>query len=90
MRVLFNPDDGEVFYTVPDRDWFMFDHKTNIPLAEFLVDELLPDNKGICLDLYKVQGRKDASGQGKYFLTQGANGWELHQRDGWEEMDEQG
>ncbi|MBE7414742.1 MAG: hypothetical protein HS130_05715 [Deltaproteobacteria bacterium] len=57
MRLLFNPADGEIFYAIRDADWFWFAHTTNIPLAEFDIDEVAPENKDICMDLRRVAGR---------------------------------
>lgn len=39
MKLYYNPTDGQVFYTVYDRDIFQFQHTTNIPLSQFEIDE---------------------------------------------------
>lgn len=85
MRVLFDSTTGKIYYPVPDRDWFMFHHSTNIPLTEFEIEEILPNNQGACIDMVKVQGKTDAAGDAKYYMFNNAGTWELHIKDGWEE-----
>ena len=89
MKILFNSIDGKIFYAVYDRDWFAFSHSTNIPLAEFVIDETAPENKNVCIDLVRIQSRVDINGDGKYFMFDNAGTWELHERDGWEEYIEE-
>ena len=81
MELLYNQNDGEIFYTVYDVDLFRFTHTTNIPLSEFQIDEVDPENKDICLDLFRTQMKRDINGLGKYYIESG----ELHSRDGWVE-----
>lgn len=85
MKIFFNNQDGRIFYAVYDRDWFAFSHTTNIPLAEFEVDEVDPDNKAVCIDLVRTRGKVDINRDGKYYMLDNAGTWELHERDGWEE-----
>ena len=66
---------------VYDFDWFKFKHSINIPISEFQIDEVDPDNKEICLDLSKNVFKKDVNGLGKYYIESG----ELHSRDDWQE-----
>lgn len=82
MKLLYNAVNGEIFYIIPDRDAFMFRHTTTIPLSEFEIDEVSPDNQNPCHDLYKMQGKRDINGLGKYYIQ----GGELYERDGWEEF----
>ena len=81
MKILYNNETGRIYYTVYDTDWFKFSHTTNIPLTEFEIDEILPDNQAICLDLFKMWKKADINGDEKYYIENG----ELHQRDNWEE-----
>lgn len=81
MRLLFNADDGEIYYAVPERDWFWFAHTTNIPLSELDIDEVAPENKDICMDLRRVAGKADSEGRGKYYVGSG----QLYEREEWVE-----
>ena len=82
MKLLYNSENGEVFYAVYDSDLFRFTHTTNIPLTEFQIDEVEPDNKLICLDLQKTVFKKDKNGFGKYYIDEDGD---LNQREDWEE-----
>lgn len=82
MRLLYDQTDGTIYHSVYDRDWFAFTHETNIPLTEFVVDELAPDNKGLCHDIVRTTGRVDSNGLGKYYMNNGQlmerTGWQVH------------
>jgi len=84
MKILYNNLDGKIYYSVYNTDWFKFQHSTNIPLTEFEIDEVDPDNKMVCLDLKKYGNawKTDINGQGKYYIENN----ELFSRDGWEEF----
>lgn len=81
MKLYYNPTDGEVFYAVYVRDLFSFSHTTNIPLSEYDIDEVNPDNKALCLDLKRTEWKFDIDGQRKYYIQAG----QLNSRDGWQE-----
>lgn len=92
MKLLFdasNPENGKIYYAVKDADYFYFQHSTNIPLTEFEIDEVAPDNRDVCLDLIKYgnQHSVNADGNPKYYLAYnaGTEAWELNERDGWVE-----
>lgn len=87
MKILFNTQDGKLFYSVYDGDWFRFSHTTNIPLETFEIDEVDPDNKDICLDLVRSLNRVDIDGNAKYYMQYNdvSLEWELFERDGWVE-----
>jgi len=85
MKLLFDATTGKPYYAVYDSDWFKFRHTTNIPLTEFEIDEVDPDNKDICFNLSRNTHRVNADGDGKYYLTLNGDVWELHEREGWEE-----
>ena len=87
MRILFNNADGKIYYAVPDRDWFMFHHSTQISLTEFEIDEVAPNNQTACHELYHGYGttRVDAAGDPKYFMFDNAGTWELHEKADWVE-----
>ena len=81
MKVLYNNQNGQIFYAVLQADWFMFQHTTNISLTEFNIEEVDPENKEVCLDLRKYgnQYRVDENGLNKYYIENN----ELHVRDEW-------
>jgi len=83
MKLLYNSDDGEIFYAVYDADSFKFTHTTNIPLSEFVIDEVDPDNKEICLDVSASVFKKDINGLGKYYIE--IYDGMLTSRDNWQE-----
>lgn len=78
--VVYYRSDGEILYAVYERDRFSFAHTTQIPLTLLEIDEVAA-NQPLCRDLFNAQGRRDAAGQGKYYLVQG----ELFERDAWRE-----
>ena len=80
MKLLY-AETGEIMSAVYDSDWFKFKHSINIPISEFQIDEVAPDNKEICFDLSRTVHKKNAEGLGKYYIESG----ELHSRDGWQE-----
>lgn len=82
MKILYNNQDGKIFYVVLDKDWFMFIHSTNIPLTEIEIDEINPDNKTICVDLRKTNNRFDINGLKKYYISNG----DIYERENWEEF----
>ena len=82
MKLLYNPIDGEIFYTVKEVNLFWFRHTTNIPLAEVVIDEIEPNNKDICSDLLWVTGRTNVEGKGKYYINALS---QLMEREGWVE-----
>lgn len=76
---------GEVFYAVYQYAWDRgFEHTTNIPLTEFYIPDELA-SQALCRDLSRTQGRRDATGQRKYYVDDVGSGFELFERDGWEE-----
>lgn len=81
MKLLYTTSTGEIMASVYNIDWFKFTHSINIPISEFEIDEVFPDNKDICFGLYKYTGRVNSEGLGKYYIENG----ELFERDGWEE-----
>lgn len=85
MKILYNNNTGRIFYTVYDRDWFAFNHTTNIPLTEFIIDEIDPENKAICIDLVKTVNKLDKDGNPKYYIVEVGGVPELHQTDNWVE-----
>jgi len=83
MKLLYNQDNGEIFYAVYDSDLFKFTHSTNIPLSEFQIDEVDPENKLICLGLSRSVFKKDENGLGKYYIDEDGD---LNQREDWQEL----
>jgi hypothetical protein len=79
MKLYYNPTDGEVFYAVLDRDLILFSHSTNIPLSEMHIDELIPENAGLCRELYYEVSLRDANGLGRWLVQDGA----LYERENW-------
>lgn len=88
MRILFDSSTGTIHHAVLDRDWFSFQHSTNIPLTTFVIDEVVPANQAVCLDLWRRVYEADVDGLGKYHMQQVGGEWELHERDGWEQAPE--
>ncbi len=86
MKVLFDSTTGKIYYAIPDKSWFMFHHSTNIPLTEFEIEEILPNNQGVAIDLVAKLGKVDSIGDPKYYMFNNAGTWELHLKDGWEEF----
>lgn len=83
MRILYNSQDGKIFYAVRDVDWFYFIHSTNIPLSIKIIDEVAPANQAICQDLRIMVGRVDKNGAGKYYID--TTTMNLMEREGWKE-----
>lgn len=65
-----------------DRDDFSWKNTINVPYSVLGVDEVEPENKGICFDLVRSCGRIDLNGQGKYYVGNDGN---LYEVEGWEE-----
>ncbi len=84
MKILYDANDGKIYYVVSDVHLFYFTHSTNIPLTEFEIDEVGP-NAATCVDLARTRGRLDVDGDPKYSMIDNAGTWELHEKDGWEE-----
>jgi len=72
---------GKITTCVYDRDWFMFDNQGAVT-STLEIDEIDPDNKALCLDLVRTQGKVDESGDPKYMVTEG----ELMEKEGWVEV----
>ena len=83
MKILFNPIDGEIFYAVKESDFPFFTHSTNIDLSVGELSETDETLRQIRSDLYLTVGRKDAQGQGKYYVEKG----EIIEREKWEEKE---
>jgi len=82
MKLLYHNTTGEVWYAVYDLDLFKFKHTTNIPLSEFNIDEIDPENLDICFDLFRTQWKFNDAWQRKYYIENN----ELYVRDGWTEQ----
>lgn len=82
MKLYYRQDNGEVYYAVYDIDLFKFTHSTNVPLSIFNIDEVDPDNKGLCQDLSSTQFRFDSLGRRKYFIQSN----QLNVIDNWQEI----
>lgn len=82
MKLYYSTTNGEVYYAIYSRDLFSFSHTTNIPLSEFTIDEVAPDNKDLCRDLKRTEWKFNEQGQRKYYISAG----QLFSRDGWIEQ----
>lgn len=80
MKLLCSVENGDVYYTVYERDLFGFNHTTNISLFEFNIDEISPDNEAICIDLKRNEHAVSNECRRKYQVIDG----ELATLDGWE------
>ena len=80
MKLLCDVETGDVYYAVYDSDIFGFRHTTNIPLFEFHIDEISPDNEAICIDIKRNEHAVSIDGRRKYQVIDGG----LESVDGWE------
>ena len=63
-----------------DKDDFAWENNANN--ASILeIDEIAPDNKPVCIDLYRTFNKTDIDGNNKYSIQNG----ELMELEGWEE-----
>jgi hypothetical protein len=85
MRLLYD-NDGNIWRSVYDDYWFRFRHSIHIPLSEYYIEEINPENQDLCFDLAEFGNRSkvDENGLNKYYIDNG----ELHVRDGWEEYED--
>lgn len=81
MKLFYN--ENAIYYSIYDKDLFCFSHTTNLPMSEFYIDEIDPDNKSLCADLvrYGNQHVTNKDGQPKYYINNG----ELYSVDDWVE-----
>ncbi len=87
MYILFDPDSGEIFQTVFDRDWFAFQNPITVPHVVFAIDET-EENRAVCLDMVGTIYQMDALGRRKYYMQRVDDGeWALHMRENWEPVD---
>lgn len=80
MKLLCSIENGDVYYAVYDRDAYGFNHTTHLPLFEFNIDEISPDNENICIDLKRSEHAVSMGGRRKYQVINGG----LESLDGWE------
>lgn len=71
---------GRIIAAVYNKDWFMFDNQ-GASTGTFVIDEIDPDNKFVCLDIVRSQGKEDEDGDPKYMVTEG----ELVEKENWVE-----
>jgi hypothetical protein len=67
-HILYDQETGMIYYSVKDADWLDFTHSTNIPLADFEINEEDPDRKTLRLDVTATLGKRDAAGSAKYTI----------------------
>jgi hypothetical protein len=82
MTLWYDDTDGRIYYAVYDRDDFAFSHSTHLSLSAFDIDEI-DDNAALCRDLWRLTGKQNAEGQGKYYID--SAGPSLVEREGWTE-----
>ena len=80
MKLLCNVENGDVFYAVYDRKVAEFRHTTHIPLFEFHINEQLPENEDICIDLKRNEHAVSIEHRRKHQVIDGG----LETLDGWE------
>lgn len=78
MRLLYQSVGGKIFYAVPDAQWPLFTHTTNIALTTLEIDEI-PSNGATMADVVNTLGLQNTSGQGKYYVSAGS----LFARENW-------
>lgn len=82
MKVYYSDVGRDVFKALYDVEAYMWIDKIAAPHSMLEIDEVDPDNKALCADIYAYQGYVDNDGQSKYYV----DGGELYERDGWEKM----
>ena len=85
MKLLYDDATGKIYYAVPDVRCFYFSHTTNIPLTDMNIDELIPNNQALCIDLRKTINKVDAINDAKYKIDSG----QLVEKEGWAEADDE-
>ncbi|MCK5433472.1 MAG: hypothetical protein KAJ03_12060, partial [Gammaproteobacteria bacterium] len=81
-KLLCDVETGDVYYAIYDRDVFQFSHTTNIPLVEFEISEIIPDNVLTCIDLKRNEHAVSIDRRRKYQVIDGY----LESLDGWERL----
>ena len=66
LWVLYAPShDGRIYHVVKDKDWYYFEHSTNVPLVEYHIEEN-EVNKALAVDMIKVRRKVDKDNDQKY------------------------
>ena len=85
MKILFNPQDGEIFYAVKTADIPTFAHSTNLELATAEISDEAEEFQTVRAEVYAHQSRKDAAGLGRFYVDIQTNPPTLVERENWEE-----
>ena len=80
MKLYYRQDNGQVLFAIYDSAAFGFTHSVNVPMDIFEVDEYGETNKAVCADLHRNAQKMSASGEHKYFVSDGT----LNSVDGWD------
>ena len=83
MKVYYRDDTGEMIAANYDRDDFAWKNTIQVPHSVLAIDELAPDNKGLCADLAGAYAKRDAQEKGKYYIDPATT--TLMEREGWTE-----
>ena len=84
MKLVCHPDTGEVHYAIYDRDWFSAIYNARFDPVIYEVDEIDPDNRDVCLDLWRSMGKLNEQGQRKFYISN-PDPLEIAERDEWTE-----
>ena len=83
MKLFYNTATGNIIQALKNQDVFWQEDSINVAYSILEIDELSPDNKALCIDIIKTQGKRNSEGEPKYFVSSG----ELYETDNWEEED---
>jgi len=81
MKVIYT-NTGEIIDVLrTEADYFYSRAEYKPAVSIFEIDEVDPENRGVCRDLIETLHKVNINGEGKYYM----NGGELYITDGWEE-----
>jgi len=86
MLLIYNPLDGEIFYVVKTSDIPTFTHSSNIPLETAEIPDEDDTIQEIRSQVYASQGRKNETGQGRFFIDTSTPSPTLNEREAWKEV----
>lgn len=84
MKIFYYTLTGEIIQAVKSQDIFWQEDSIQFAYDILEIDELSPENKNLCIDIVKTQGKVNSEGLHKYYIVAG----DLYERDSWEEYNE--
>jgi len=79
-------DQHKIIVVNYDKDDFMWENTTQAPYGIMSIDEIVQNNKAICIDLVQTQFKLDKVGENKYHIELESGDPVLYKKDGWEEF----